>query len=119
STYTPTDAEDWVALNAEVFASHPEQGRLTLADLQARVNESWFEAENFWLARDDQARLMGYMWVKREGDQPLAEIYVLGVSPLAQGQGLGKYLTSYALAVMAERGVHTMDLYVEGDNTPA
>lgn len=119
TTFTPADAEDWLALNAQAFASHPEQGRLTMDDLHTRMGEDWFEEDNFWLARDTEGRLVGYMWVKREPGASIAEIYVLGVSPLAQGKGLGKYLTTLSLARMADRGVTVMDLYVEGDNHPA
>ena len=33
------DEEAWVALNARAFADHPEQGRLTVADLRLRAGE--------------------------------------------------------------------------------
>lgn len=119
ATYTDDDAEDWLAVNAAAFADHPEQGRLTIADLNERTRQPWFDANNFWLARDDGGELLAYMWVKREPDSTMAEIYVLGVSPAAQGRGLGRYLTELSLAHMSDAGVTTMDLYVEGDNHPA
>lgn len=119
ATFTPADASDWLDLNAEAFADHPEQGRLTEADLADRTSAPWFDPSVFWLARDTGGDLLGYMWVKREAGSDVAEIYVLGVSPVAQGRGLGKFLTDYALAQMAQRGVRAMDLYVEGDNAPA
>ena len=37
------DDETWVALNAAAFASHPEQGRLTLEDLHERMAQPWFD----------------------------------------------------------------------------
>lgn len=123
--FTASDAADWLAVNAQAFADHPEQGRLTQADLDERTAQPWFDPTVFWLARNtDAARgdvgdLLGYMWVKREAGADTAEIYVLGVSPAAQGRGLGKFLTDYALAQMAARGAAVMDLYVEGDNGPA
>ena len=119
TTFTEADASDWLAVNAAAFADHPEQGRLTHADLQERLSQPWFDPRVFWLARDESGELLGYMWVKREAGADTAEIYVLGVSPAAQGRGVGKFLTEYALAHMATLGVKTMDLYVEGDNTPA
>lgn len=119
STYTPADADDWLAVNAAAFANHPEQGRLQAEDLADRTSQPWFDPSVFWLARDEGGDLAGYMWVKREGESTTAEIYVLGVSPNAQGRGLGKFLTEYAMAHMATRGVTEMDLYVEGDNHPA
>lgn len=118
-TYTPADAEEWLTVNAAAFADHPEQGRLTRADLEERTSQEWFDPENFWLARTSSGDLAAYMWVKRFPASTSAEIYVLGVSPAAQGRGLGKFLTDLALAHMHARGVRQMDLYVEGDNSPA
>jgi len=113
------DAADWLALNAEVFADHPEQGRLTQSDLDDRMSQDWFDPHVFWLARESSGALLGYMWVKYPPGGDTAEIYVLGVSPQAQGRGVGKFLTEYAMAHMHTRGAQAMDLYVEGDNAPA
>jgi len=112
-----TDAEAWVALNARIFAHHPEQGKMTVADLTARQDEEWFDAGDFLLAVDEQGELIGYNWLKVEDD--LGEIYVLGVSPAAAGRGLGRTLTNAGLARLRERGVSTAALYVEADNEPA
>jgi mycothiol synthase len=50
---------------------------------------------------------------------PEGEIYVVGVVPTAQGEGLGRLLTAVGLAHLAGRGVGTAVLYVDGDNVPA
>ncbi len=47
------DDETWVALNAAAFASHPEQGRLTVADLHERMEQPWFDAAGFLLVEDN------------------------------------------------------------------
>jgi len=112
-----TDADAWVALNARIFAHHPEQGKMTVADLAARQDEDWFDAGDFLLAVDERGELIGYNWLKVEDD--LGEIYVLGVSPDAAGRGLGRTLTNAGLARLRERGVSTAALYVEADNEPA
>jgi mycothiol synthase len=44
------DRAAWVALNAAAFADHPEQGRLTLADLDQRLAQPWFDAAGFLVA---------------------------------------------------------------------
>ncbi len=122
TTFTPggRDEADWVALNAAAFADHPEQGRLTLADLHARMAQPWFDPRLFWLARAREGGdLLGAMWVKPDEAGRSAEIYVLGVHPSAQGRRLGGLLTDLAMAEARRRGYERMDLYVEGDNRPA
>lgn len=113
------DEEAWVALNALAFAEHPEQGRLTVADLRQRQAEPWFDPSLLWLAHEagDPDALLASMWVKPDGED--AEIYALGVAPQAQGRGLGGRLTALALAEMGRRGFRRSTLYVEGDNTAA
>ncbi|MFC8921181.1 mycothiol synthase [Cellulosimicrobium sp. NPDC057127] len=118
------DDEAWVRANALAFASHPEQGRITVADLHDRVREDWFDpAGLLLLERDGSGELVGFVWTKipvgqddgaREG-----EIYVVGVVPDAQGEGLGGLLTGVGLAHLAGAGVTTAVLYVDGDNAPA
>jgi mycothiol synthase len=116
-----TDDEDWVALNARVFAGHPEQGRITLADLADRQAEAWFDAGDFLLARDESGRVIGYNWLKIEpaASPRIGEIYVIGVSPDAVGRGLGRALMNAGLARLHERGCVGADLYVEADNVAA
>ena len=48
-TFTPADENPWLRVNAEAFAEHPEQGRLTLADLRERTSSDWFRPEGFFL----------------------------------------------------------------------
>ena len=123
TTFEPDrDADDWVAVNARAFASHPEQGRMTRADLDARLAEPWFDADGFWLARSAvDGALLGSMWTKvSEG---IGEIYVLGIDPAAQSRGLGGLLTAVAMAYFSRLTVagelDEVELYVEGDHTPA
>ncbi|HEX6246540.1 MAG TPA: mycothiol synthase, partial [Nocardioidaceae bacterium] len=43
-TFRPGQDEDaFLALNAEAFVDHPEQGSMTRADLEARMAEPWFD----------------------------------------------------------------------------
>ncbi|GAB3392002.1 mycothiol synthase [Humibacter soli] len=114
-----TDVAEWVALNARVFASHPEQGGVTAADLAERMAEPWFDAADFLIARDDHDVMIGYDWLKLEPDSDTGEIYVLGVAPEAAGKGVGSVLLAEGLRRMRSRGRTRASLYVEGDNTPA
>jgi mycothiol synthase len=113
------DEDAWVAVNARAFAEHPEQGRLTRADLEDRMAEPWFDPTGLLLAERD-GRLLGAGWTKVEAsDAGVGEIYALGVDPAAQGQGLGPALTARMLEHLAGRGVRRVVLYTEGDNAPA
>jgi len=114
--FTPGDADAWVELNARAFADHPEQGGITRTDLEVLMAEPWFDAEDFLLLKRNGV-LVGYVWLKvHEAD---GEFYVVGVAPEAQGQGLGRELMQAGFARLAERGIHSAHLYVEGDNAPA
>jgi mycothiol synthase len=108
------DEDAWLELNARAFASHPEQGAVTRADLDVLMAEPWFDADDFLLLRDGDA-LVGYCWLKVEGG--FGEFYVVGVSPDRQGEG--RRLVEAGLRRLAERGIRDARLYVEADNTPA
>lgn len=116
------DEEAWVTLNAAAFADHPEQGRMTAADLLAREEEPWFDPDRLWFVRpaeDPDAPPLASMWVKAPPGEPAVEIYALAVHPGAQGRGLGGQLTDHALADARARGDARMELYVDGDNAAA
>ncbi|MEW2525645.1 mycothiol synthase [Streptomyces sp. NPDC047071] len=128
-TFVPgTDDAAWLAVNAEAFAHHPEQGSLTQRDLDDRKAEPWFDPAGFFLAErvtdagagaDAGAELIGFHWTKTHAAERLGEVYVLGVRPGAQGGGLGKALTAIGLRHLAAAGLPTAMLYVDADNKAA
>lgn len=123
-TFRPgPDDEPWVRLNARAFADHPEQGRVTVADLRQRQAEPWFDAAGFFLLEGPDGQLAGYHWTKVEPGQPEGsadgEVYAVGVDPDQQGRGLGRVLTDVGLAHLAHAGCTRAVLYVDGDNAPA
>ncbi|QOT16185.1 mycothiol synthase [Paenarthrobacter sp. YJN-5] len=117
------DEQAWLAANRAAFAHHPEQGSMTLADLKAREEETWFDPEGFLLAVDADGTLLGYHWTKvhpKQGPHPaIGEVYVVGVTPDAQGSGLGKALTVAGIRHLQEKGLHAVMLYVDADNEAA
>ncbi|GGM20420.1 mycothiol acetyltransferase [Streptomyces fumigatiscleroticus] len=112
------DDADWLAVNAAAFAHHPEQGSLTQRDLDDRKAEPWFDPAGFFLAFRGE-RLIGFHWTKVHVQEQLGEVYVVGISPDAQGGGLGKALTTIGLRHLAAQGLPTAMLYVDADNKAA
>lgn len=115
--WTPGDTEELLRVNAEAFAHHPEQGSLDAAGLAARMAEPWFDPAGLLVATDGR-RMLGFHWTKRHSPE-LGEVYVVGISPDAQGRGLGRALTLAGLHHLAGLGVREVLLYVEADNHAA
>ncbi|AWE43044.1 GNAT family N-acetyltransferase [Actinobaculum sp. 313] len=113
------DLEAFTALNAAAFASHPEQGQLTEADMRQRFEQSWFDPDLCLLAVADGGELQGFIWFKPEEVPSEYELYVLGVAPSAQGHGVGAALTTAGLRLIAGRGARLVRLYADADNTAA
>jgi mycothiol synthase len=145
-TFRPGDEEALLAVNAAAFAEHPEQGRWTRADLDARLREDWFDPEGLFLLEQaggadggaEDGELLAFHWTKVHGatshshggpddpdggavhaHDPIGEVYVVGVSPRAQGRGLGRFVTIVGLRHLRERGLTQAMLYVDADNTAA
>ncbi|WP_426593147.1 mycothiol synthase [Cellulomonas sp. McL0617] len=117
------DEDAWRRVNSRSFAHHPEQGRMTSADLRARESEDWFDPAGFLLAERD-GQLLGSVWTKvhpagEHGSERVGEIYVVGVDPDAQGLGLGRALTALGLDHLTAQGLTAAILYTGAENTVA
>jgi mycothiol synthase len=118
------DEETWLALNAEIFKSLPDQASLTRADLERRLAEPWFDASGFFIAEDSSGAMVGFHWTKvhapgtyRAG--AIGEIYVLGVDQSAGIRGLGRFLAITGLQHLRRRGMSAAMLFVDEANRPA
>lgn len=120
--YGTAEGDDaaWVAANAAAFASHPEQGRITVEDFARMRQEPWFDASDLLLL-DAGSELAGSTWVKTLRDEAgvSCELYAVGLRPEYAGRGLGRLLLQATLARMAEHTPERVTLYVDGDNTAA
>jgi len=114
--YTPAALDALLTCNARAFATHPEQGAMTAADVQQRLASPGFDPAGLFLAWAD-GKVAGFHWTKWE--PPVGEVYVLGVDPAAAGRGLGRRLLDAGLAYLAAQGATTVRLWVEADNFPA
>lgn len=115
------DAARWVEVNARAFADHPEQGALGREDLELRLAQPWFDAEDMLVALQHE-ELVGFVWVKRTrpGDTDEdAEIYVVASDPSVQGHGVAGLLMATTLTRLRDAGVPGVELYVEADNAAA
>lgn len=116
------DEQAWLELNATAFADHPEQGRMTLADLHERQAEAWFDPAGLVLVEDvsgDRPRLVASHWTKREPGWDEGEVYAVAVHPQVQGRGLAGPVTALGIGYLARTGARSISLYVDGDNDRA
>ncbi len=128
--FRPGDEEAWLRVNSRAFAAHPEQGRVTRADLDRLLAQPWFEPAGLLLLRDESnGALAGSHWTKVDPDErapgadgqpvPAGEVYVLGMDPAYHGRGLAGPLTAAGLRHLAGQGLGAVVLYVDGDNERA
>ena len=118
---TGVDERAWLSLNNRIFAGHPENGRWTLEDLEARMAQPWFDPGDFLMVELNGA-LAGFCWLKveeREGEGRVGEIYVIGTAPETRGIGLGRYLLAAALRRLRDRDVRVAAIYVDESNAAA
>lgn len=117
------DAAMLQRINAAAFANHPEQGRLSVSDIQDRVDSAWFDARGLFLLLDEAGPMdadpVGFHWTKVETGSSTGEVYVVGVAPDHRGRGLARPLTAVGLAHLARLGLAEVELYVDGENAAA
>jgi mycothiol synthase len=119
-TFNPAqDKDPWLALNNKIFTNHPDQGDWALEDLENRMTESWFDPEGFFLAvKGDE--IVGFVWTKIHQDfvnqEPVGELYVVGVDPDHSRQGIGRAVSVAAINYLIEKGLKRSMLYVDADN---
>jgi mycothiol synthase len=115
----PEETSQWLRLSNAAFDGHPENGNWTMADLQWRLAAPWSDLSRFVVAVDDQDQLLAGVWTKAEPGSTQGELYVVAVQPRRTGQGLGRLVTSAALAALRKAGLATACLYVDEANTAA
>jgi mycothiol synthase len=119
-TFNPAADKDlWLALNNKIFTNHPDQGNWALADLENRMAETWFDAEGFFLAIKGN-EIVGFVWTKIHQDlvnqDPVGELYVVGVDPDHANQGIGRAVSVTAINYLIAKGLKRSMLYVDADN---
>ena len=114
-----TDKAAWLDLNNAIFAHHPDQGNWALADLENRMAENWFDAAGFFLAVENE-KIIGFCWTKIHDEfvnqDPVGELYVVGVHPEHSHKGIGRAVSIAALKYLVGKGLKQSMLYVDADN---
>ena len=93
-----------------------------MQDLENRMAESWFDPEGFFLAIDNE-KIVGFVWTKIHQDfvnqDPVGELYVVGVDPDHAHQGIGRAVSVTAINYLVSKGLKRSMLYVDADNEKA
>ena len=115
------DEAEFLAANADAFAGHPEQGLWQLADLTQRFNEPWFNAADFYLLKDPDQKIAGFVWIKVHIERlvPDAEIYLIGLVQQQQLKGLCKAVLAHGLNQIFKNGFNEAIIYVDAPNAVA
>ncbi|WP_291477595.1 mycothiol synthase [Corynebacterium sp.] len=109
---------EWLRVNNEAFAWHPEQGGWDLGKLAAARDTDWFDPAGVIFLFDGR-ECLGFHWTKRPEGDPHGEVYVVCLADAARGRGLGGPVTLLGIGHLLDGGAEAVDLYVEGDNAPA
>ena len=119
-TFDPkTHRDAWLELNNQIFVAHPDQGNWAIADLENRMSEPWFDPKGFFLCVR-KGKIAGFCWTKIHRDfvnqDPIGELYVIGVDSAHSGKGIGKAICTEGLIYLKEKGIKQAMLYVDDDN---
>jgi mycothiol synthase len=114
------DDQAWVEENNAAFKGHPTQADMTVERLRTRFDAPWFDPRGFLLIVDGD-ELVASCWTKvhHAAGGDIGEIYVISVSPSAQGRGLGRLAVLAGLEHLAAIGMRTAELFVEKANHAA
>jgi mycothiol synthase len=111
--------EAWLDLNNLIFEKHPDQGNWAMKDLENRMAEPWFDHEGFFLCVHN-GKIVGFCWTKIHNEfvnqDPIGELYVIGVDPAESGKGIGRAVCTEGLIYLKEKGIKQSILYVDDDN---
>jgi len=119
-TFNPdTHKQAWLDLNNLIFIKHPDQGNWAMADLENRMQQPWFDPQGFFLSIQDNV-ITGFCWTKVHNEfvnqDPIGELYVIGVDPSESGKGIGKAVCTEGLNYLKGKNIKEAILYVDDDN---
>jgi ribosomal protein S18 acetylase RimI-like enzyme len=127
-TIRPFEAAEWPAwraLRLRALADSPDAFSATLADAQARADETWqallaqtvASPHHLPLLAEVNSKPAGLAWANIEAD--IATLYQVWVAPEHRGRGIARALLTRAIGWARERGATAVELDVTAGDTPA
>ena len=136
-TFTSGDIQNFLKIQNRSFSWHPEEADMDPADFAQRRQEPWFDP-NGLLLYEQNGHLAGFCWtkvhnkpsasplkkiyrrfLKTHPQEPIGEIYMVGIDPDFQGQKLGEPMTRAGFDYLARQNIKKGMLFVESDNDAA
>lgn len=114
------DESRYLDLNNQIFKGHPDQSDWDLSKLLAKMGEVWFRPDRLIFMKKD-GRDLGFFWLKEHQliGERVCEIFVIGIIPSLQGEGLGKKILALALRQMISDGFNQAWVYTDESNERA
>ena len=114
------DESRYLDLNNQIFKGHPDQSDWDLSKLLAKMGEVWFRPDRLIFMKKD-GRDLGFFWLKEHQliRERVCEIFVIGIIPSLQGEGLGKKILALALRQMISDGFNQAWVYTDESNERA
>jgi mycothiol synthase len=114
------DESRYLDLNNQIFKGHPDQSDWDLSKLLAKMGEVWFRPDRLIFMKKD-GRDLGFFWLKEHQliGEKVCEIFVIGIIPSLQGEGLGKKILTLALKQMISDGYSQAWVYTDESNERA
>ena len=114
------DESRYLDLNNQIFKGHPDQSDWDLSKLLAKMGEVWFRPDRLIFMKKD-GRDLGFFWLKEHQliGERICEIFVIGIIPSLQGEGLGKKILTLALKQMISDGYSQAWVYTDESNERA
>ena len=114
------DESRYLDLNNQIFIGHPDQSDWDLSKLLAKMGEVWFRPDRLIFMKKD-GRDLGFFWLKEHQliGARVCEIFVIGIIPSLQGEGLGKKILTLALKQMISDGFNQAWVYTDESNERA
>jgi mycothiol synthase len=83
------------------------------------MQEPWFDPQGFFLCVRN-GKIAGFCWTKIHQDfvnqDPIGELYVIGVDPSESGKGIGRAVCTEGLIYLKKKGIKQAILYVDKSN---